>query len=432
MLEHLSEKQVEDYSLHRLRAAEVFGVGDHLAECEACRLRIERALNLDAAFVTVHAEVFSENSAAPAHLTAEQTAAYVHQNLSGEMLQLVSDHLHTCEQCALAVNDLRVFRDQMAPALEQRYGPTRVPARAESNWRGKLASLFNVGPVPAFATAALGVLLLAGIAWIIWRTPGTNEQQTLVTPTPVPQPTATSEASSPLPPPPAPVPVVAQLSDGGGVLTLDPNGKLAGADALPPAYQSLVKKALTTQRIERSSELQGLARPSSSLMGADSSGKEFSVLEPVGSVLLSNRAAFRWSRMEGATAYVVEVYDQQFKPVTSSPQLTTTSWTTILDRGKIYSWQVKALKDNQEITSPHPPAPQAKFRILDQAKANNIAQAKRAYASSHLTLGLLYADAGLLKEAEQEFRLLQRANPTSALPRNLLRQVQSLRTGSQN
>jgi len=426
MLEHLTEKQVEDYSLRRLPAAEVLGVGDHLAECEACRLRIEGVLNRDAAFVTLHADVFSDDDAAPAHLTAQKSAAYVDETLSGEALQLVSDHLHTCEQCAAAVNDLRVFRDQMAPALAHRYGPTRVP---ETSWREKLASLLKVGPVPAFATAALGVLLLVGIGWFIWRSPNRNGQQVVVvTPTPVPQPSATPEHSSQTPPAPAPAPVVVQLNDGGGVLTLDQDGKLAGADALPAAYQSLVKKALTTQRIERSSELQGLTRPSSSLMGSDGSGKEFSVLEPVGSVLLSNRPAFRWSKMEGATAYVVEVYDQQFKLVTSSQQLTTTSWSTTMERGKTYSWQVKALKDDQEITSPRPPSPQAKFRILDQAKANDIAQAKRAYASSHLTLGLLYADAGLLKEAEQEFRLLQRANATSPLPRSLLRQVQSLRT----
>ena len=119
--------------------------------------------------------------------------------------------------------------------------------------------------------------------------------------------------------------------------------------------------------------------------------------------------------MEGATGYVVEVYDDQFKLVASSPQLTNRSWTTpqSLPRGKVYSWQVKAIKDGQEITSPRPPAPQAKFRILDQAKANELARAKRAYGSSHLTLGLLYAEAGLLKEAEQEFRLLLRANPNS-------------------
>jgi len=113
--------------------------------------------------------------------------------------------------------------------------------------------------------------------------------------------------------------------------------------------------------------------------------------------------------------------------VISSPQLTTLTWTTAVPRGHVYSWQVKALKDGQELTSPRPPAPQAKFRVVDQAKANELAQARRAYPSSHLTLGLLYADAGLLREAEQEFRQLQRANPNSDLARKLLRQVQSLR-----
>jgi len=39
----------------------------------------------------------------------------------------------------------------------------------------------------------------------------------------------------------------------------------------------------------------------------------------------------------------------------------------------------------------------------------------------------LYADAGLLKEAEQELRLLRRANPNSDLAAKLLRQVQALR-----
>jgi len=64
---------------------------------------------------------------------------------------------------------------------------------------------------------------------------------------------------------------------------------------------------------------------------------------------------------------------------------------------------------------------------MDQAKVNELAKAKRAYASSHLTLGLLYAEAGLLKEAEQELRLLRKANPNSELARTLLRQVQALR-----
>lgn len=416
-MEHLTQKQVEGYSLRQLPAAELLPVSDHLSECEACRLRVEN----DAAFVALY-ESLSENGNAE-HLTTEQTADYVDKNLSGDGLQLVNDHLAGCEHCALAVADLRAFRNEIAPSLDRNYGPTQAPVRV--GWRERFASLFRVAPVPAFGGAALAMLLLAAIAWIIWRTPKENHQEVVVAPAPVSQPTPLVEPS--LPPQPAPA-VVAQLNDGNGVLSLDQEGKLSGADNLPPAYQGLLKKALTSQRIERSSQLQGLTRPSSTLMGSDNKSLPFAVVEPVGNVVLSNQPVFRWSTLEGASAYVVEVYDDQFKLVASSPELTNRSWTASqsLARGKVYSWQVKAMKDGQEVTSPRPPAPQAKFRVLDQAKANEIAKAKRAYSSSHLTLGLLYADAGLLREAEQEFRLLRRANPDSDIARNLLRQIQSL------
>jgi len=423
-VEHLTQKQAEDYSSQHLSTAELLAVSDHLGECEACRVRVEGAVTSDVAFLALHDEAFSEDGFESSHLTAEQTADYVDRNLPGEAFQMAEDHLSGCETCAFAVADLRTFRNEIAPSLDRQYGPAAVPP--ESGWRQKFASLFKIGPIPAFATAGLAVLLLATIAWLAWRTQREQHQEVATaSPAPVVQPTASPEPT--LQPQSAP-PVVAQLNDGEGVLSLDQDGKLSGADSLPPSYQSLVKKALTSQRIDRSSQLQGLTRPSSSLMGADNK-PAFSVLEPVGSVLMSERPAFRWSAMEGATGYVVEVYDDQFKLAASSPQLTARSWTTppSLPRGKVYSWQVKAIKDGEEVTSPRPPAPQAKFRILDQVKANEIARAKRAYASSHLTLGLLYAEAGLLKEAEQEFRLLRRANPNSDLARTLLRQVQALK-----
>jgi hypothetical protein len=133
--------------------------------------------------------------------------------------------------------------------------------------------------------------------------------------------------------------------------------------------------------------------------------------------------------LEGADGYVVEVYDDKFNQVASSPQLDSNKWTVQmpLTRGVVYSWQVKAIKDGREFVSPRPPSPQAKFHILDKGKAIEISQARRTYASSHLTMGLLYAQAGLLDEAEQEFRALQKANPGSALVRMLLGQVQKPR-----
>ena len=225
--------------------------------------------------------------------------------------------------------------------------------------------------------------------------------------------------------------MLVQLNDGGSSLTLDAERRLTGARGWPPEYQQLAKDALSNQRVERSPLLAGLSRPGSSLMGGDDEGRRFAIIEPAGKVLLTDRPTFRWSKLSGATGYVVEVYDARFKLAASSPALTGVSWTSPpLARGQVYSWQVKATRDGQEFIAPRPNAPQAKFRILDQATADEIASARRDYASSHLLLGLLYARNGLLAEAEQEFRELQKANPdspNSEVARKLLASVSGLR-----
>ena len=431
---HLTQKQIEDYCKHQLPAAEVLLVTDHLGACEVCRAQIQAAGNGDVAFFDLRSQVFDEAIENGAHLTMDEAAAYIDRHLAGEELRVVDDHLTHCDECVLAINDLRAFRNKIAPSLDREYQPENQPRSVTSPAEtahtprsgsfGAFTARLRASLVPAFAFATLAILLLSIIAWFAWRKP--QEREIANTPGPTSQPTAPPQVSSPEPVPPAPA-VVAQVTDGSGVLTLDQQGKLSGADDLPPAYQDLVKKALTSGRIEKSSQLQGLTRPSSSLMGSDNAKTDFAVLEPIGNVLLTNRPTFRWKAMEGATGYMVEVFDEKFNPVTASQQLTTLTWTTRLPQGHVYSWQVKAIKDGQEITSPRPPAPQAKFRVLDQAKASELENARRAYPSSHLTLGMLYADAGLLREAEQEFRLLQKANPNSELARNLLRQVQSLR-----
>ncbi len=327
MIEHLTQKQVEDYCLQQLGVAELLPVSDHLGECDACRQQIEYAMNGDAAFFALRAEVFGEAAEVyspylvRAHLTAKQTAGYVDRKLSGEELQTVTDHLTNCEQCALAVDDLDAFRNQIAPSLDHEYHPAPVHSPTESWWNRAIASLlapFRSSPGLAFGAVA-AVLLLAVTGWLIWRTPPQTEPQReiVVLPDPAPQP-----APAPL----APVPVVAQLNDGVGQLTLDQEGKLSGADDLPVAYQGMLREAITTRRIERSSQLKGLARPPSSLMSTTKQRSEFSVIEPVGKVLMSDHPAFRWSQMEGATAYVVEVYDSKFNLIAASPQLTDNSW----------------------------------------------------------------------------------------------------------
>lgn len=421
MIEHLTQKQVEDCCRQQLSAAELLSVSDHLGECEACRRRIEKALNGDASFLALRSAVLDDEASQDArvHLTLKQTSDYVDGKLSGEGLQMVADHLSHCEQCALMVDDLGAFKNEIGPSLDREYHPALVPSQDEGWWHQSVASLqglFRRPPVLAFG-AALAALLLVVTGWLILRAPSqrTPSPEVAVAPTRSPQPT--------------PVPVVAQLTDGEGQLTLDQEGRLSGAESLPAAYQNLLKEALTTQRLERSSQLEGLSRPSSSLMSTDQEGHKFSVIEPVGTVLMTDRPTFRWSLMQGATGYIVEVYDSRFNPMATSPQISGNSWVLprSLPRGSVYTWQVKAMKDGQEFTSPRPPAPQAAFRILDQAKANELVSAKRAYGSSHLVMGLLYAEAGLLKEAEQQLRELQNANPDSEIAQKLLGKIRALR-----
>jgi len=431
LAEHLNQNQIEGYAGRKLPAAELLSLSDHLGECMECRRQIETALGSDLTFLAVRSEVLGADAdvvalAERTHLTVDQMTEYVDGVLAGEELQVVEDHLVGCEPCHLAVNDLQAFRNQVAPNLEHEYQPALGHIKPESWWHhvaGLLPTPFAKSPMLAFSSAAVLVLLLAA-GWLVWRNLRDKEPELVLTvpsPTlPMPSPTAAPAES--------PAPLVAELNDGDGRVTLDQSGKLSGVDNLPPAYQRMVQESLTNQRLERSSLLAGLKRPASSLMGGSEQGKQFSVLEPTGKVVQSDRPTFVWSPLADATGYIVEVYDEAFNLVATSPQLAANSWTSQpLKRGRIYSWQVKAVKDGQEFRSPRPPAPQAKFRVLDAASVNELQQARQTYSSSHLVLGLLYTRAGLLDEAEKEFRTLQKANPDSALARRLLGQVRSLR-----
>jgi anti-sigma factor RsiW len=438
--EHLTQTQIEDYGRHTLPAAEFLSASKHLRDCEACRLRVERVLDDDEMFYALKSEalgssaVTATSSAEQAHLTFERTAAYVDGTLAGEELQVVKDHLTGCEQCAMAADDLRAFRNQVTPGLDREYRQPPAPATTENRWRRFVAAMRARAPrAPAVVVgSALAALLMIAAGRLIWRaierngknpkTAQTTSSPTAPVVTPVVSPNPTQEGG--------PAMVIAQLNDGAGQVVLDGNGKLSGIDHLPPAYQQMIKNALTSERLEKSALLAGLVRPDSLLRkGGDNRGARFSVVAPVGIVMISDRPTFRWSPLEGATGYVVEVYDDKLRQIIASPQLADTSWTApkSLKRSGIYSWQVTAIKGGEEIISPRSPAPLAKFRILDRALANEIVQARRAYASSQLTLALIYTKAGLIDKAEQEFRALQRANPNSTIPRRLLANLQAMR-----
>jgi hypothetical protein len=212
-------------------------------------------------------------------------------------------------------------------------------------------------------------------------------------------------------------------------VTLDEDGGLAGLPALSPADEASIRAALETGRLEAPRFLAGLVAQPGTLLGGDSGADSFTLVEPTGTAVETDRPTLRWGRLEGASSYTVAVFDARLDPVATSPALTGTEWTVPkdLERGQDYSWQVTARKGGREVTAPAPPAPEARFRVLDEALAGEVRRARQLYAGSHLVLGLIHARAGLLPEAERELHALADVNPGSPVARTLLQQVQALR-----
>jgi hypothetical protein len=412
---HLTKTQIEEYCRHSLSAVALLSVSDHLSLCDACRLQVQRVLNCDQAYLAFRNGVF-EPQTGPVHLTFGQIARLVDSTLPAEELQVAKDHLSSCQQCFLAFDDLRAFKDQVEPELHHQDQFATPKVTAERNW------LLQFWPKSLIFGSALAALLLVASGWMMWRALRVSDQSATqgTTATKVAAPPTT--ASSPT--------LIAMLNDGASQVRLDTEGKLSGVEQLPPAYQQMVKKALSGQELERSPHLAGLTPTEGVPRGSgEEVGNKFSLIEPVRTVTLSEQPTFRWARLSGATGYIVEIYNEEFDPVASSPRLSQPRWKMAqsLKRGAIYYWQVKAIKDGKEMISPHSPAPQVKFRVLDEAKANELWRARQAYGSSHLVLGLLYAEAGLLDEAEAEFRSLQKDNPGSAIAVQLLKRVRAQR-----
>jgi hypothetical protein len=426
--EHLTNTQIKDYGRCLLPAREALSVSDHLAGCEMCRQRLESSANDDEEYLALRAELLGEGEALTspiAHLTVGELTGFVDGTLSGEELQVVGDHLTCCEECNLMVKDLLAFKDQVTPGFARNHHPSRLRARDESRWRQLFEARPRLWPKSLVFGTALAACVLAVMGWLVWREwRGGNGNPEI---TKVPSSPEVSTPSSPNPAPGSESSLIVRLIDGEGEVTLDREGRLSGLDHLSPAGRQMAEKALTTQTIERSSLLSGLTRPEGSSRGSGNRGEGFSVIEPVGEVTITDRPTFRWSPLDGATSYTVEIYDEKLRQVAVSQPVVGHTWTVRqpLKRGRIYAWLVKTSKNGRVEVSP--PAQEARFRILDHARADELTAARRDYGSSHLVLGLLYAQAGVLDEAEQEFRVLKRANPKSEIVDRLLTRIRRMR-----
>ncbi len=417
---------------------ELLAADDHLGLCDACSSRMAATQGLDHKLLAASKAFETATDYEVTHLTYEQMAAMADNRLDDIDREVIGSHLEVCRRCQADLDDLRevAFAIDLAPA-EQPVLPTlRAPSLQErlmSFWR---RPAFRI-PAPAFA--ALGAVALAALLVQIplWReradlrariaeleqgnqelkgkTTAIEEMQNEVAAMRDENERLRHAVESR-------AEVLVALNDGGGRVTLDADGNLLGLRAGLRDEQG-IKDALKNGRVRLPQSLRELRGRSGTLMGDSRTG--FKLLDPVGVVIESNQPSLRWSALEGAASYTVTIYDSNFTEVAASGQLTTNRWAmpTALVRGRTYVWQVRAVKDGREVVAPPPAESRVKFRVLEQAKVDEVERARRSHAKSHLVMGLVYAEAGLLEEAGREFDALLKANPQSPVARTLLRSV---------
>ena len=403
MTEHPTKQELDDYRWRMLAPVAFLSVHRHVAGCPRCAAECNQPQDLARDLDDLQTALLDTTNDAPYHLSENDVLAYVRGDLGEIDLEITQSHLSSCATCLDEV---------------QRQTPAR---RLQS---ASFVNRWRLWRVAAVVSCAVILILLA--VWLLRTTPTENKEQ-VWNPgnqgSPVSSPAPTQQTS-----PDTQFALV--INDGNQKITVDKTGTLAGLEQLPLSTQRKIRAALQTGKLERSPALAQVASQSSTLLSKPDNALQFRLISPLGQVVRSEQPILRWHSLDGALSYQVVVTDADLNEVVASPSLNTTDWRVSmpLKAGKIYSWQVTALKDGAKITSPVLPAPQAKFKTIDRSTSELLLKAERAYPDSHLTLGILYADAGLLDEAEQQLRLFMSNSPRADIAQKLLQNITAIRT----
>lgn len=453
MSEHPDTHEFELFIARKLPPDDLLRVAGHIGVCQSCRERIAHAEKIGARVESLRAELSWNAKSVEQHLDYEQLEAYVDDTLDAVGREIADNHLAVCPPCAREAQELESLREELTPA---RHAPDTAAASLPSeHWWQRFSLSLRMLPRIAWAAVLLIIFAVAGLLlWQRGRAPEVANDNRRSAPEVVNNnsghtPEVVNNSNRNLP---------EVVNNNGGnvnannpVVGSTPRNDSVNANRREPArpdanvapnaggapYEVVIKRALETQMIERAPVLNELAgRPSTLMSGSpgidpsrEPEGATFALLQPVGTVTLSNRPNFHWHPLAGATSYQVHILDTDFNVVAESEPVTTTSWSPPagLKRGVVYLWQVSAAKDGEVISAPAAPLPEARFKILTAAKAREVQRAIRARAGSPLELGIIYAHNGLLDDAEREFQTARRQNPGAATANKLQQNVSRVR-----
>jgi hypothetical protein len=358
----MTDAEVSAFLSRELDSSRLLECTDHIAECEICRGKLAGRQD----FAAAKSRIESELSPFVDHIPEDELQRYVSGWLGLPRIREIDGHLTKCTQCVEEVRDLRKFAAEM-PSARTVFQPKRFLA---------------------FAAAAAMILV---IVFLSLRRP----------------------------------PDVVVVNDISGRVSIDQRGVLHGIGMLAADQQQAIRQALTQQKLSLPASWRELRGERGVLMGT-AERAPFQLESPVATAVRSTHPTLSWTSDPQSLEYRVTLRDENTGQATSSALLETTSWTVSpeLERGHTYVWQVASPRKNgAEALVPQPPAPPAKFIVLDAATDSKLEQ----LPPSHLARAVLYVNAGLLDDANQELTELQQLNPRSQLVWNLLDQLRQAR-----
>jgi len=360
------------------------------------------------------------------HLDHHQFAGLIDDTLAYGERSVAEQHLADCRECHRELAALTAF------AANEEQAVMAGPATAAF---GSLRRFIGMAWLPLTAASAMLFIIVVGSFWY-WDRQGDRLAADMQSAVPASPDAAPAQIGTPLNPTGtetnslnATPELAVKLIDGPETVGLDPTGTLVGYDSLSAAERKTIETVLKSGNLPIARELSELRSANSATMGDpdETQDERFDIVGPVGKVVITPRPLLRWKPLVGSTGYRVDVFDTGFNKVTSSNELSSTTWSPNLSPGTTYIWQVTAFKNGREVKSPVRPAPEARFRILDATRRAHIASLKRHHPNSHFLLGVAYADAGLIDEATAELKTIVKNNPGSNLAKKFLRQVTDTR-----
>jgi hypothetical protein len=417
MTTHLTDEQMLNYSIRRVSFDEIGKLTEHLHACRSC---YQAYLTILQRKFPIEIDFEELGGLKGWHLQGQELMDYVEARMSELDFDYASLHLQECADCEQRVNDA------LTDWFEYESPSNRKTARIlRPFWQDHVSAPFRTSSLSVRIAAA--ILVAVGFVFVLWTSlgPKSPEQSSAKTPseTTPSEPSLRRDATA------------SSNSDREvGLPTENKNNVLgvAGIHQDPP--QAIEHRPrwsendLIARELVMPASIEELDRtPKIAIRGGHPSVESFAVIEPYATLLRTPQPTFSWTPLPGARLYRVSVYDADLHVVGTSGPLTDNQWTITgpLKPGKVYTWAVTAIKEGLEVSAPAAPG-RAEFKILSKGELANL-ERRTAGVVSQAARARLYAEAGLLVDAEVQFLRYLSKNPDDERVRNLLRTIRGWR-----